>query len=414
MLKYLLSIGQPSAGPKTFKPDRRISFTLGDRLKAELYVEGGEYLATTYYEGVVEDRAVIHVIDSCPRTVAESLVKAEYIANFLNGLDGFFAGVIVGDDVTVFRDHVGLIPIYVSCGQPAFVTNIPIEAVAWQPRLNPLQPGTLISLPIWRSTKIWGSNRINGSTDGLLECLTSVLKGLCPRGVGIFFSGGLDSLIIAKLCNDLGLNPRLLTIGVEGSRDFERSMKAAALLGLDVVKVVVSGQRVSEALKRLEPLLGRMSVMDSAIAAAMNILSAEAVEVGCTATVSGQGADELFGGYKKYEKALLAEGYVAVEKMMHADLSRLHEYGLPRDFIAVRLSGTYMITPYLARKVVEVATTIALNQKLSVENGRVVRKKVLRELCKLLGLEELAGVEKKALQYGTGLERLVRRMGHGL
>ncbi|MEM2035871.1 MAG: hypothetical protein QXL42_07020, partial [Candidatus Caldarchaeum sp.] len=112
----------------------------------------------------------------------------------------------------------------------------------------------------------------------------------------------------------------------------------------------------------------------------------------------------------KYSKALVGHGLHAVERMMMDDFSKLNEFGLPRDFLAVRSAGAYLITPYLCREVVEAALGTPLSLKLSFENGKVVRKKVLREACRVVGLGELAEVEKKALQYGTGLEKLLRRI----
>ncbi|MCS6769719.1 MAG: asparagine synthase-related protein [Candidatus Caldarchaeum sp.] len=412
MIRYLLTVGDLESRPRTFDPELSQVFTLADGSMAVLHVHGRGLSAETYHEAVVGGRAVLQVEGPSPSNFSEDLVGSDRVWERLSDFSGFSSGLIVGDDVMVFRDHVGLLPVYVVLSELKAVTNIPVEAYAWSTKPQPLQPGTLMKMSLGQASPTSRLTSVEGGAENLLKSLSRAILELCPKHHAVFFSGGLDSLIIAKLSCDLSLNPRLLTLGVRGSVDFGRSMKAAETLGLDVVSLEVDEVMVKEALEQLRPYLGSMTTMDSAIAAAMKILSKAAVEEGCSAAVSGQGADELFGGYKKYEKALVEHGYGLAGNMMRLDFSKLHEFGLPRDFIAVRSSGTYLITPYLSRRVVEVAYSTPLTDKISLENGRVVRKKVLRELCKNVGLGEFADLEKKALQYSSGLEKMLKRSGY--
>ncbi|MCS7129398.1 MAG: asparagine synthase-related protein [Candidatus Caldarchaeum sp.] len=411
MIRYLLTVGGLETRPRTFDAELSQFFTLADGSTAVLHMQGGGLSAETYYESVVGGRAVLQVEGPSPGSFSESVVFSDGKTELLSTFSGFASGLVVEEDVVVFRDHVGLIPVYVLSDGIKAITNTPAEAYAWSTTPQPLQPGTLMKVSAGQAVPITTFNSVEGGVENLLKSLTKTLIELCPKNHAVFFSGGLDSLIIAKLACDLSLNPRLLTLGVRGSVDFGRSLKAAERLGLDVVSLEVDEVMVREALEQLRPYLGSMTTMDAAIAAAMKILSKAAVEEGCSAAVSGQGADELFGGYKKYEKALVEHGYGLAGNMMRLDFSKLHEFGLPRDFIAVRSSGTYLITPYLGRRVVGTAYSTPLTDKLSLENGRVVRKKVLRELCKNIGLGEFADLEKKALQYSSGLERMLKRSG---
>ncbi|MEM0383934.1 MAG: asparagine synthase-related protein [Candidatus Caldarchaeum sp.] len=408
MIRYLVSVGDGGARPKTFEPERSHVVSLEEGVAAALHVSGEGFSAETYYEAGF-DRAVVQALGPSPTGFAEEVLQPGRM-DALRSFDGFFAGVVVEDDVVVFRDHAGLVPLYVVDGGVRIATNMPAEAYAWASSPTPLPPGTLLKM---RSNQAFQTTRLNPMEAGpetLVNNLSRCIKRLCPKTHAIFFSGGLDSLLLAKLGLDVGLEPKLFTLGVRGSSDFVRSFRAAEVLGLDVVRVEAEPVEVRKALTELEAGLGRMKPMDASISVAMRMLAARAAELGCVASVSGQGADELFGGYMKYSKALVGHGLHAVERMMMDDFSKLNEFGLPRDFLAVRSAGAYLITPYLCREVVEAALGTPLSLKLSFENGKVVRKKVLREACRVVGLGELAEVEKKALQYGTGLEKLLRRI----
>lgn len=410
VLKYSLVVGRETPSPKTFRHDVCEVFDLDRGLKAKLYISGEAYESDNFYEGFVGGGAVVQLISPNASQTAQLMCHAHDLTETLKQVNGFFAGIVLGEHVMVFRDHVGLAPVYVVGNEVKIVTNLPAEAAEWAADPKPVKPATATDIIAGRSYSFWQPSETENASEGLLERLTISVKNLCPKNPAVFFSGGVDSLVLAKLLSHLGYNPVLLTLGVEGSRDFERSERAAKTLALNVARVDVDRDMVGNVLEKLKSLLGEMSVMDASIAAAMYILAAEAVEMGCSAAVSGQGADELFAGYRRYETVLAAEGYKGLDEVLRRDFLKLHEFGLPRDFLAARAGGTYIITPYLAREVVEAAASIPSSKKISVEEGRVVRKQVLREVCRQLGLGELADVEKKALQYSTGLQKIVRKM----
>ncbi|MEM2237279.1 MAG: asparagine synthase-related protein [Candidatus Caldarchaeum sp.] len=410
MLKYFLAVGRETPSPKTFRHDLCEVFDLDNGLKAKLYISGEAYESDNFYEGFVRGRVVVQLISPNACQTAQLMYHAVDLTETLKKVNGFFAGIVLGEHVMVFRDHVGLAPVYLVENEVKIVTNLPAEAAEWAAAPKPVKPATATDIIASRPYSFWHPSVTEDASESLLERLTSSVKKLCPKNPAVFFSGGLDSLVLAKLLDQLGYNPVLLTLGVEGSRDFERSERAAKTLGLNVVRVNVDRDMVGNALEKLKRLLGKMSVMDASIATAMYLLSVEAVEMGCSAAVSGQGADELFAGYRRYETVLAAEGYKGLDEVLRRDFLKLHEFGLPRDFLAARAGGTYVITPYLAKEVVEAAVSIPSSKKIAVEEGGAIRKKVLREVCRQLGLGELAEVEKKALQYSTGLQKIVRKM----
>jgi len=408
MLRYLLSV-DVEITPKTFTPSIKYVLRLHGGKHAYLKIGGGEFTSYSCVEKAEVDKGVIQLIHPRASEKAAQLLATVDLPEFLDKLDAFFAGVIVDEHcLWVFRDHVGLVPAYVSSSHPLWVTNLPAEAFTLDAKPVAVKPGTMLDLLSHNEVRYLVQRK--GDVKGLLTSLRETIEWFVQKKKpAVFFSGGLDSLLIAKTCIDLGLEPVLLTIGVKGSGDFQRSEQAAKALGCDVDHVVVDEEEVVEAYVLLEKLLGKMGPMDAAIAVAMHLLSRRAVARDVDVALTGQGADELFAGYKRYEEVHRRYGYSGLEERLRMDFVGLHVFSLPRDFISVRSAGGVVIPPFLGRRVVEAAADIPAELKLAIENGRYVRKKILREICRELGLGTLADVEKKALQYGTGLEKLLRK-----
>jgi asparagine synthase (glutamine-hydrolysing) len=403
MLRYLVAPPWVD-GPKTFSPSSEVVVEVGGRL-FRLFFSGAECSGELYFEGVVGGRCVFQALGPGAGGLADS-VKSP--ASFLSGFEGFYGGFAAGDGLWVFRDHAGLVPVFV-CGDGLLVTNVLAEAVAWG-SANPVEPGTLRDLITSTTYNLWRPADVKPSVQSLRHLLVYGVGRFLPERPAVFFSGGLDSFIVAWACIEAGLKPLLLTLGVEGGHDLAASAKAAEALGIDVHRVVIDVEDVREALISVEELLGRLSVMDMSIASAMYLLAREASGLGHRVAVVGQGADELFAGYKKYENLYLQNDLNTLTKTLQKDLETLKLLGLARDFTAARAGGVFLVPPFMFREVMEQALSTPLEDKIGVVDGRVVRKMVLRDLVREAGFDVVAGVGKKALQYGSGVEKIVRRL----
>jgi asparagine synthase (glutamine-hydrolysing) len=119
--------------------------------------------------------------------------------------------------------------------------------------------------------------------------------------------------------------------------------------------------------------------------------------------VSGQGADELFGGYSRYLKMTQEELEFELEKdyetLVSQDIEMNHKVALHFDLT--------LITPYLDEAVVKSAQDIPLRYKVS--DGQ--RKIILREVAKAFDLPpSMVNKEKKAVQYSSGIIKELRRL----
>ncbi len=239
----------------------------------------------------------------------------------------------------------------------------------------------------------------------LVELLHQSVKSSVAGRCALLFSGGLDSSILAKIVSDSGLEPLLISVGVQGSYDLAVARSAASLLGLDLLEVSLSEERVAESLRYLNNVIPLSGPMDMALAIMMYEGSRASSSENRRQVVTGQGADELFGGYKKYLR--ISEASERLDSAMKDDLSALWRVGIPRDWAASAAAGCMLTMPYLDPRVV----SMALNTPVWLKISGGIRKLVLRKAAELLGLpHELVIREKKAAQYGSGLDKCIRRI----
>jgi asparagine synthase (glutamine-hydrolysing) len=217
-------------------------------------------------------------------------------------------------------------------------------------------------------------------------------------GVTLLYSGGLDSSLLAWL---LRARPatRLLTVGVPGAPDLSAGRAGAALIGLPWSSRELAPERVARsppalAVNRRSPPSPLWSVQ-----VALD-LAFDATE---DATVMvGQGADELFWGYAHFRGLPPAEG----RRRAQADLDRLVTVDWPATIGTAAGHGRRLLAPYLDPRLV------ALTKHFDPEelSWTLESKPLLRAAAYRLGLPSpLADRPKKAMQYGTGVDAILRR-----
>jgi asparagine synthase (glutamine-hydrolysing) len=234
---------------------------------------------------------------------------------------------------------------------------------------------------------------------GLEQAIREAVRLRSKEGV-CALSGGVDSTLIASLS-------RLpcIAIGTAGSHDPVQARKAADRIGLDCSCIEIGDEDICNALREVLKVLPHPTPVTAALGVAQYLISRSAAELGYSVILSGQGADELFGGYARYLKSpdLSAE--------LGRDLLALR-HQVSRDQIVASRNGARFSLPYLDCRVVRAARALSPEEK--IRGG--IRKYALRVVAARHIPPEIAWYEKKALQYGSGvtpaLQRFARHNGY--
>lgn len=227
----------------------------------------------------------------------------------------------------------------------------------------------------------------------LITAITTATQ-LRSEGAVIAFSGGIDSSLIASIARQPAL-----TVGVEGSHDLRRATVVAEQLGVPLNVVKVTEKEVEEALTVVLTTIPKVTPTDAAIATTLFFVAQEAARQGYDCILTGQGADELFGGYARYLSS------THLEEDLQRDFQGIG-LQVARDQAVALLHRIWFSYPFLDLRVVRAAQVIPAQAK--VADG--IRKRPLREASLMFLLPEIAWYEKKALQYGSGMWRMIRHL----
>jgi asparagine synthase (glutamine-hydrolysing) len=221
------------------------------------------------------------------------------------------------------------------------------------------------------------------------------------KRVAVSFSGGLDSSLLAH-CASKYADVILCTVFVKGSRDERSAEEAARALGLEMVGTQVREADLQRELWSLD-LPFSPTQMDRALWTIYSISARVAKTNGAETILLGQLADELFGGYMKYERALTDRSAGQAQRMMAEDVAACGKVGLIRDEQACSRSIEPAF-PFADESVVGLG--LATPPELKIGDGE--RKTMLRDAARNLGLPEgIVETPKKAAQYSSGVYRLV-------
>jgi len=233
----------------------------------------------------------------------------------------------------------------------------------------------------------------------LEEAIVTAVKLRSDDGV-VALSGGVDSSLVAAIAKR-----ECVAVGLEGSHDLAQARHAAELLGLSCTEVEITPDEIAAALPAVIAAIPKKDPVNTSIAVTQYFISRWAGEHRYRRIITGQGADELFGGYARYLSSPCLEDDLA------RDFVGL-ELQAQRDQAVAALHGTYLSMPYLDVRVVRAARAIPAHEK--VKEGQ--RKIPLRKVAESHIPQELAGYGKKAMQYGSGvwgiLQKLARKNGY--
>ena len=346
----------------------------------------------------------------------------EFGTDFLNEIDGIFAFSLYDPntkDYFVARDHIGIIPLYIGWDENG-VTYVASEMKSIEPYCEKLQefpPGNYYKNGEF--TKWYQPNWANEipteavSLQKLRKALEdSVHKQLmCDVPYGVLISGGLDSSVIAAIAAKYSKKrvesgdaeeawwPRLhsFAIGLDGSPDLKAAKIVADAIGTVHHECKYTIQEGLDALRDVIYHLETYDVTTIRAATPMYLMARKIKSMGIKMVLSGEGADEVFGGYLYFHMAPNKEElhHETVRK-----LQKLSKYDCLRANKSMAAWGIEARVPFLGKEFLEYAMNIDPADKMC-SDGKA-EKYVLRKAFEGIIPDEVLWRQKEQFSDGVG------------
>jgi len=319
------------------------------------------------------------------------------------------------------RDTMGLVPLYIGENEeliavasnrkmlwtagldaqailPGHITEISVEGINSEPVSTVSQPSTTFP-------------SMDDAVKTLDALLTRAVEARCREAfkVALGFSGGIDSSLLAHYADKVGDRVDLICVGMEGTRGFEAAEKAADALDLPLRLEAFTADDVEEDLDAVLWSVEEADPMKIGVGLPIYWAARSAAETGHRIFISGNCADEVFGGYQKYVREYASKGD-SVRETMYWDVASSHEVNFERDYKICSDLGLELRLPFADIDVVRYGLSLPTELKLS-KTPASPRKLILRALAREKGFpEELADRPKKAVQYSTGVNKVLQKL----
>lgn len=350
----------------------------------------------------------------------------EFGVNFVDKLQGMFAFCLYNEadnSYLIARDHIGIIPLYTGYDSEGnfYVAS---EMKALMPickTVSEFPPGHILDSRVGKLEKYYKRNwqeygaikDNNTSTTKIRDALEESVKSHLMTDVpyGVLLSGGLDSSLISAITqkfaarriedNDLAEAwwPKVhsFACGLEGSPDLVAAQTVADSIGTIHHSVVFTEQEGIDALKEVIYHLETYDVTTIRASTPMYLMARKIKAMGIKMVLSGEGADEIFGGYLYFHKAPNAQEF---HEELNRKLDRLHKFDCLRANKSMSAWGIEARVPFLDKNFMDVAMRINPEDKMC-GNGKM-EKAILRESFEGYLPKEILWRQKEQFSDGVG------------
>ena len=321
---------------------------------------------------------------------------------FLDDLNGIFAFCLYDEEQDAYligRDHIGIIPLYTGHDEHGnfYVAS---ELKALSPickHIEEFPPGHYLYSKDGKLTpyyqRDWQSYDAVKNNDAKAEDVKDALEAavkrqlMCDVPYGVLLSGGLDSSVISAITQHFAAKriedndesdawwPKLhsFSVGLEGSPDLAAAQKVADMIGTIHHPIIFTIQQGIDALKEVIYHIETYDVTTIRASTPMYLMARQIKAMGIKMVLSGEGADELFGGYLYFHKAPNAQEF---HEELNRKVSKLHMFDCLRANKSMAAWGVEARVPFLDKEFVDVAMRI--NPEAKMCNDGKIEKHILR------------------------------------
>jgi asparagine synthase (glutamine-hydrolysing) len=336
-------------------------------------------------------------------------------------LDGMFAfAIATGERLFLARDPIGIKPLYYA--HPAN-RRWPLYFASELKALAPLgvavhefPPGTCYDsetgfqtyyvVPDREPIDLALADHLRRVREAVETAVQKRLLSDVP--LGAFLSGGLDSSIIAAIARQHMPRLHTFSVGIEGSRDLDAARQVSRHIGSIHHEYIYSAREVMEALPEIVYYLESFD-QDLVRSAIPTWFCARLAAQEAKVILTGEGADELFAGYRHYKD--IADPQV-LHTELHRSLTRLHNINLQRVDRMTMRHGIEARVPFLDRNVIELGSTVPTVWKLRDVGGVRVEKWILRKAFEDLLPSDIVWRNKEQFDEGSGMVDLLPQLIH--
>ena len=346
--------------------------------------------------------------------------------SFLESLSGIFAFALYDeerDEFLIARDPIGVIPLYIGYDADGKVyVASELKALEGQcERYEPFLPGCYywsrepgIRRYYVRDWMNYGNVKDN---DASVEDIQNALEDAVRRQLmsdvpyGVLLSGGLDSSVISAIAQKYAPHrieddsqspaywPRLhsFAVGLKGAPDLEKARMVADYIGTVHHEINYTIQEGLDAIRDVIYYIETYDVTTVRASTPMYLLARVIKSMGIKMVLSGEGADEIFGGYLYFHKAPNAEEF---HEETVRKLSKLYMYDCLRANKSLSAWGVEGRVPFLDKEFLDVA--MRTNPSAKMCPGKEIEKKIVREAFAGMLPEAVAWRQKEQFSDGVG------------
>ena len=242
--------------------------------------------------------------------------------------------------------------------------------------------------------------------DALFATVAENLRGISE--IGIAFSGGIDSTLLAMICKNMNINTTLLTVGFPDSHDMEFSKSISQKINMNHKFLKINKHDFIAFSTKIKNEISCRNISHIENCIAFSYIAQLASKNNLRVVLTANGFDELFCGYNNF-RYIFSQGIDTINKTIESKI--INELELTNDIKkVVEKYHINILQPFLSKGFISIAMRFPIYNKI-VSHDDVLRKHIIRKIA--LSFEvppEVIIRRKKALQYGSLIHKNYKKI----